>query len=95
MLIMNEAIKEIRELLDKNCLDKAEKLICDKIEADASAAELFYLKGQIYMKRQEWGNAINAFNQVLEIDPDYPGAQNQIEMARSILGFFNPDLINP
>ena len=63
--------------------------------AGAKSAELFYLKGQIYMKRQEWGNAINAFNQVLEIAPDYSGAQNQIEMARSILGFFNPDLINP
>ncbi len=56
MLIMSETINEIRGLLDKNCLDKAETLICDMIEAGAKSAELFYLKGQIYMKRQEWGN---------------------------------------
>ena len=29
MLIMSETINEIRGLLDKNCLDKAETLICD------------------------------------------------------------------
>jgi hypothetical protein len=31
----------------------------------------------------------------LELDPDNPEAKSGLEMARSILGYFTPDMFNP
>lgn len=92
---MQDKIREIEGLLDDNELDKALEKIEEQLVSGESTADIYFLKGRIQVKKQEWGKAINAFTQVLEIDPDYPAAQNQIDMVRSILGFFNPDLINP
>ncbi|PTN09171.1 lipopolysaccharide assembly protein LapB [Mangrovibacterium marinum] len=92
---MQTKIEQIQTLLDQNKVDEASQLLEQSLKIAPHSAGLQYQKGQIHLKRQEWGKAINAFNRVLEIDAHFPGAQNQIDMVRSILGFFNPDLINP
>ena len=86
---------EICELIDQNNLDKAVVRIEQLLKVEENSADLHFLFGQIFQKREEWGRAINQFQRVIELNPKYPGAQNQIDMARSILGFYNPDLMNP
>jgi tetratricopeptide (TPR) repeat protein len=96
LMSMNEKISEIERLLDESQLEAALLKIEEQLALGGEpTADIHFQKGRVYVKKQEWGQAINAFNQVLEIDPDYPGAQNQIDLVKSILGFFNPDLINP
>ena len=44
---------------------------------------------------QQWGNAMNDFSQVLDIEPENQEAKTGQEMAQSILGYFTPDMFNP
>ncbi|WP_163711489.1 tetratricopeptide repeat protein [Mangrovibacterium lignilyticum] len=92
---MAQQIEQISQLIDENRLDEASGLIDEGLQKNSKLAELYFLRGQIQMKKEAWGSAINCFRKALEIDPVFPGAQNRIEMAQSILGFFNPDLLNP
>ncbi|WP_372773449.1 tetratricopeptide repeat protein [Mangrovibacterium sp.] len=95
MTEMKPQIDKIRDLITENQLAEATCIIQDGLATRADDADLHFLLGQINVKQEKWGSAINQFNRVLEIDPDYPAAQSRIEMARSILGYFNPDLLNP
>ncbi len=60
-----------------------------------NSVEYFLVRGKIEQKFQNWGDAINAFNQVLEIDPENSEAQNNLQLIRNILNFWNPDMFNP
>ncbi len=60
-----------------------------------NSLEYFLVRGKIEQKFQNWGDAINAFNQVLEIDPENSEAQNNLQLIRNILNFWNPDMFNP
>ena len=60
-----------------------------------NSSEYFLVRGKIEQKFQNWGEAINAFNKVLEIDPQNSEAQNNLHLIRNILNFWNPDMFNP
>lgn len=85
----------IEELFRSNQLEEAEALILDEIQARVEDPDLYFMLGQIHYRRQQWGKAINAFQRVLELNPAYPGAKEQIQMANAILGYFTPDMFNP
>ncbi len=88
---------EIQKLIDENKLDEALKML-DEIQPENTKevpVEVFMLKGRIAYKQHKWGDVINQYNEVLEIDPDNSEAKLGIQMAQSILGFFNTDLFNP
>ncbi len=93
--MMTEELNHIKKQVQLNLLEEALLLIEQALLQRPNCAELYYLQGQIYYKQQQWGRAINAFNRVLEIDPNHPNAQSQIDMANSILGYFTPDMFNP
>ena len=57
--------------------------------------EALLLRGRIHYKMQKWGDAMNDYSSVLELDPDQPEAKSGLEMARNILGYFTPDMFNP
>ena len=87
--------KKIQNLYELNQLEDAEKQAWKELDIHAGNPDLHFLLGRIYYKKQEWGRAINQFRRVLEIDPEYPEAKEQIEMVNTILGYFNPDMFNP
>ena len=90
-------MEEIVHLIDENKLDDALKLLDENQEKESgkALAMIFLLRGRIYYKQHKWGEVINQFNEVLEIEPDNAEAKSGVEMAQNILGFFNPDLFNP
>ncbi len=60
-----------------------------------NSVEYFLVRGKIEQKFQNWGDAINAFNRALEIDPENSEALNNLQLIRNILNFWNPDMFNP
>ncbi|MGQ7869275.1 tetratricopeptide repeat protein [Sunxiuqinia sp. sy24] len=92
---MREELQRITELMDTSQLEQAQQQLIHLIEQQADCAQLHYLLGQTYYRQQQWGKAINAFNEVLALEPNHPDAQSQIDMANSILGYFTPDMFNP
>jgi tetratricopeptide (TPR) repeat protein len=92
---MNGSLEQVKDLIESNKLDEAQKLIQKSLDVDSSSEALYFYLGQIYYRQQKWGEAINAYHQVLELNPDHKEAQSNIEMAKNILGYFTPDMFNP
>ncbi|MGE4587868.1 MAG: tetratricopeptide repeat protein [Mangrovibacterium sp.] len=92
---MKSQLAGIERLFREGRLSAAEKSIAIGLEAEPHLACLHFWRGKVHFRKQEWGKAINAFQRVLEIDPHYPEAREQMEMARSILDFYTPDMFNP
>ncbi|MEI8112785.1 MAG: tetratricopeptide repeat protein [Bacteroidia bacterium] len=88
-------ITEAKKLFDQNELNKALEMLDLLILEDTSDFYSLLLRGRIYYKMQKWGDAMNDYSAVLEINPENHEAKSGIVMARSILGYFTPDMFNP
>jgi len=88
-------ITELKQLVEQNELSKSLEILNEQIRINSSDVETLLLRGRIHYKMQNWGNAMNDYSSVLEIDPDHQEAKSGLEMARNILGYFTPDMFNP
>lgn len=53
------------------------------------------LKAKIFYKQQKWGDALNALNRILELEPEHEPAKNYKQMVMDIISFWNKDSYNP
>jgi len=88
-------ITELKQLVDQNELSRSLKILNERILSDSNDAQSLQLRGRIHYKMQNWGEAMNDFSSVLELEPDNPEAKSGFEMAQNILGYFTPDMFNP
>jgi Tfp pilus assembly protein PilF len=88
---INEAIN----YFEKNEFIQSLEILNELILKDNSDIQSLNLRGRIYYKMQKWGNAMNDYATVLEIEPQNQEAKTGLEMARNILGYFTPDMFNP
>lgn len=92
---MNSDLKTAQQLFERHDLVSAHKLLTSIIDNDKTDIQALLLRGRIHYKMQQWGNAMNDFSQVLDIEPENQEAKTGQEMAQSILGYFTPDMFNP
>ena len=90
---IENSLKVIENLLKTEKAEQARNLF-EKLD-EQNTVRYFLLKGNIEQKYQNWGEAINAFNHVLDIDPENTEAANNLHLIKNILNFWNPDLLNP
>ncbi|MEN6452755.1 MAG: tetratricopeptide repeat protein [Prolixibacteraceae bacterium] len=90
-----DEFEKIDRLIQEGNLQEADRLTGEVLAESPENAGLHFRMGQIHYRKQEWGKAINQFQRVLELDPSWPGAKEQIQMANAILGYFTPDMFNP
>ena len=88
-------ITEAKLLFEQNELEKSIQILNELILTNVSDIQVLNLRGRIHYKMQNWGNAMNDYSAVLEIDPGNAEAKSGLAMARSILGYFTPDMFNP
>lgn len=88
-------ISEAKKLFEQNELNKAIEILNELISVNSSETQALLLRARIYYMRQQWGDAINDYCSVLEIEPENQEAKSGIEMAENILGYFTPDMFNP
>lgn len=89
----SEILYSVRELLKLEKAQKARELF-EQLTPEESV-QYYLVKGSIEQKFQNWGDAINAFNKVLELKPDNSEAKNNLHLIQNILNFWNPDMFNP
>lgn len=89
------AIEEIKQMIERNELIQSLEILNRQIHAKPNNAEELLLRARILYKMQKWGDAMNDFGAVLDIDPQNAEAKAGLEMARNILGYFTPDMFNP
>jgi len=88
-------IDEIKQLVEQNELSKSLEILNERIRFDPNDVMAFQLRGRIYYKMQKWGDAMNDFSWILELEPDNAEAKSGFQMAKNILGYFTPDMFNP
>lgn len=88
-------ISEAKRLFEQNALNKAIEILNEIILVNSSDIQSLLLRARICYKMQKWGDAMNDYSSVLEIDPENQEAKSGIEMAKNILGYFTPDMFNP
>lgn len=92
---MGEDFEKAKQLFEQNEISRSLEILNENISVDALDYQLFLLRGRIYYKMQKWGNAMNDYSTVLDLNPDNQEAKTGLELTRNILGYFNPDLFNP
>jgi nicotinate-nucleotide adenylyltransferase len=92
---MSDLLNEAKRLFDQNELAGSLETVSKIILNDDNNRDAFLLRGRIHYKMQNWGDAMNDYYSVLELDPENQEAKSGIEMAKSILGYFTPDMFNP
>lgn len=92
---MSTKLKEAQRLFQQNELPGALNILNEYISDGAVDSVALQLRARIHYKMQNWGGAMNDYAAVLEADPENPEAKSGLEMARSILGYFTPDMFNP
>lgn len=88
-------ITELKQLVEQNELSRSLEILNEHIQVNSSDIQALQLRGRIHYKMQKWGEAMNDFSSVLELEPDNQEAKSGLEMARNILGYFTPDMFNP
>jgi nicotinate-nucleotide adenylyltransferase len=92
---MVDLVLQAKLHFDKGELGPSLEILNAVIQYNTSDPDVFLLRGLIHYRMQKWGDAINDFGAVLEIDSDHAEAKMRMEMAKNILGYFTPDMFNP
>ncbi|MDP2334941.1 MAG: tetratricopeptide repeat protein [Bacteroidota bacterium] len=88
-------LTKARQLFEQNDFSLALEILNEYISENSTSAQALLLRGRIHYKRQNWGGAMNDYATVLELEPENSEAKTGLEMAKSILGYFTPDMFNP
>lgn len=78
-------IEKINNLIEQYELDAALKLIAGELEHNKDDVEVLCQKGKILTKMQQYGDALNVYKQVLDINPGFEQAETAITMIDNIL----------
>ena len=88
-----ERLKRVHELIREEKAQEARRVFND-IEQEETV-HYYFVKGELEQKFQNWGDAINAFSKVMEMDPGNLEAKNNLHLIQNILNFWNPEMFNP
>lgn len=91
--IEKQKLDRVRQLLQNEKAEEARELFKEILPGNT--VEYWLVKGQIEQKFQNWGDALNAFQNVLALDAQNSEAENSIKFIHSIISFWNPELFNP
>lgn len=90
---MNINYQSVIDLIEQEKPEKAKEEFL-KIEPEETPG-YWMMKGKLEQKFQNWGEAINAYNKVLEIDSEHSEAKNNLHLIQNIINFWNPEMFNP
>lgn len=93
--MMGRNIDDAQKLFEQNDLSQALEILNSILSENATDVFSLNLRARIHYKMQKWGSAMNDYASALEIEPENQEARSGMEMAKSILGYFTPDMFNP
>ena len=86
-------LNKVLDLLQAEKAIEARELLNQIGQTETS--EYYLAKGKIEQKFQNWGEALNAFSRVIEIEPHNQEALSRLQIIKGILNFWNPEMFNP
>jgi len=89
-----EQLKTIKELINQGDVEQAIRQLDQYMQTTSNSLdEAYYLRGNAYRKQGNWQEALNCYQQAMELNPNSPARQAH-QMAMNILNFFNKDMYN-
>lgn len=76
-------------------MKKTIKQLTDMIRVSPHVADHYFERGQLHYQNNDFGKAVNDFNQALELEPGHTAARQMKEMTEAIFNFRNFDIYNP
>ena len=90
---MDNKFQSVIDLIEQEKTEEAKEKFL-KIEPEETPG-YWMTKGKLEQKFQNWGEAINAYNKVIEIDGEHSEAKNNLHFIQNIINFWNPEMFNP
>ncbi|MDD2277477.1 MAG: tetratricopeptide repeat protein [Bacteroidales bacterium] len=92
---MDEKLGKGLQALYASDLAKAEEQFNKIIKNDPLNAEAYFYRGKTHWQNGNLTAAMSDFSKTLSINPLHNQATVSLEMVKNIMGFRNPDLLNP
>lgn len=87
-----EILEQIKKATKPEEYKKLLEIISSIKEEDNNLEYLYFAKGEIYFRMQQWGKAINNYQKALEINPENKEVSGKINLLKEILKFHNTDI---
>jgi len=71
---------------------KAVKKLNEAIKAQPGNGELYFMRAELFYKLNRYGDAINDYNKVVELNPENKEAAGKIDLIHTILRYHNTDI---
>lgn len=84
----------IKDFISGGQFEDAVSALDRNIEEDPDNPLWWYLRGKAYWRMERMAEAVSDYQEAAHLDPSSP-AVHALEMARDVLNFYNPDLLNP
>ncbi|PLX21858.1 MAG: hypothetical protein C0599_07460 [Salinivirgaceae bacterium] len=82
---IHQNIKILESLIESYQLDEAQEKVSDLLSTEPQNIDLMLILGKIQNKKQQYGDALNTYRAILDIDKDNEKAQAAIKMINNIL----------
>ena len=83
----------IKNLIDNNRYNEALAKLDILIAQNPNDDEAYYIKGKVYQRLSQWGNAIKTYNKAIELNPESK-AVTALDMLYDILKSINNNIIS-
>lgn len=81
---LDRGVRQIRTLLDSSRLEQAEVLIAELAGRFPYRGEIFMLKGDLFMRRQDPVKAVHEYRQAVELEPDLLDRKTPLYQGKKI-----------
>lgn len=89
-----ESLDDIKALISQGEIEQALACLDRMLEEDTVGKDqLYYLRGNAWRKRGDWQQALNNYQQAIDLNPESP-ARHARQMALDILEFYHKDMYN-
>jgi tetratricopeptide (TPR) repeat protein len=87
-----ELISRLRKAEGEEAILKGIKMLDEAIEAQPGDEDLFFMRAELFYKLNRYGEAMNDYNRVLEINRNNKEAAGKIDIIKTILRYHNTDI---
>ncbi len=85
-------LKQISNANGEKSIISAIKLLDSALKEQPEEADFYFFRAELFYKLNRYGDAINDYNKVVELNPQNKEAAGKIDLIRTILRYHNTDI---
>ncbi len=88
----DKLLKQLQDSEGEENILKAVKILDDVIKTQPAEEELYFMRAGFFYKLNRYGDAINDYYKVVELNPENKEAAGKIDIIHTILRYRNTDI---